>query len=108
MRLKDKVIIVTGGTSGIGQAIAERAVAEGARVLIHGIDRLDGEAVVAKLGNKAVLHLDDLVDPTCGQRIVSAALHAFGKIDALVNNAGIVARSTLESTTIEFFDRIFA
>jgi NAD(P)-dependent dehydrogenase (short-subunit alcohol dehydrogenase family) len=108
MRLKDKVIIVTGGTSGIGQAIAERAVAEGARVLVHGIDRKDGEAVVAKLGDKAVLHLDDLVDPASSERIVAATLKAFGRIDGLVNNAGIVARSTLASTTVEFFDRIFA
>ncbi len=108
MRLKNKVIIVTGGTSGIGQAIAERAVAEGAQVLIHGIERKDGEAVVAKLGASASLHLDDLVDPTCGSRIVAAALKAFGRIDGLVNNAGIVARSTLETTDVAFFDRMIA
>ena len=73
MRLKDKVIIVTGATSGIGQAIAERCVAEGARVLVHGIVSADGEAVVKKLGAAAALHLDDLADPTSAGRIVAAA-----------------------------------
>ena len=108
MRLKGKVIIVTGGTSGIGQAIAERAVDEGARVLVHGIERDDGEAVVKKLGAAAALHLDDLVDPASPGRIVAAALAAFGRIDAVVNNAAIVARSNLGSTGPEFFDRMMA
>jgi NAD(P)-dependent dehydrogenase (short-subunit alcohol dehydrogenase family) len=108
MRLRDKVIIVTGGTSGIGRAIAERAVAEGARVLVHGIDRKDGEEVVAKLGANAALHLDDLIDPESPRRIAAAAVAAFGKIDGVVNNAAIVARSNLGSTTPEFFDRIMA
>ena len=76
MRLRDKVIIVTGSTSGIGQAIAERAVHEGARVLIHGIDGVGGKKVVAKLGASAALHLDDLVDPECAPRIVAAAIQA--------------------------------
>ena len=108
MRLAGKVIIVTGGTSGIGQAIAERAVAEGARVLVHGIERGDGEAVVKKLGAAAALHLDDLLEPASPGRIVAAALVAFGRIDAVVNNAAIVARSNLASTSAEFFDRMMA
>lgn len=108
MRLKDKVIIVTGGTSGIGQAIAERCVAEGARVLVHGIVREDGEAVVKRLGAATALHLDDLADPASAGRIVAAALAAFGRIDAVVNNAAIVARSNLASTSADFFDRMMA
>lgn len=108
MRLRDKIIIVTGGTSGIGRAIAERAVAEGARVLVHGIERRDGEQVIAKLGRSAALHLDDLLDPESPARIAAAAIEAFGRIDGVVNNAAIVARSTLESTTPAFFDRMMA
>lgn len=108
MRLRDKVIIVTGSTSGIGRAIAQRAVAEGARVLIHGIDRAGGERTVAALGAGAALHLDDLADPSSAARIVAAATAAFGKVDAVVNNAALVARSTLATTTAEFFDRMMA
>jgi NAD(P)-dependent dehydrogenase (short-subunit alcohol dehydrogenase family) len=108
MRLAQKVIIVTGSTSGIGKAIAARAVAEGARVLVHGIERSDGEKLVASLGARAALHLDDLADPASPPRIVAAALAAFGRIDGVVNNAAIVARSTLESTTPAFFERMMA
>src|SRR5688572_24378806 len=99
MRLTDKVVIVTGGTSGIGRAIAERVVAEGGRVLVHGIEQKDGDAVVAKLGVNAALHLDDLVDVGSPARIAQAARAAFGRIDGIVNNAAIVARSNLETTT---------
>lgn len=109
MRLKNKVIIVTGGTSGIGKAIAERCVAEGARVLVHGIDRADGKALVKKLGAKrAALCLADLADPASPAKIVTATLKAFGRIDGLVNNAAIVARTNLETTTVAFFDRMIA
>ena len=108
MRLKDKVIIVTGATTGIGRAIAERCVAEGAKVLVHGIVRADGEDVVRKLGKAAALHLDDLVDPATPARIAAAAMGAFGRIDAVVNNAAIVPRTTIQTTTVELFERTMA
>jgi NAD(P)-dependent dehydrogenase (short-subunit alcohol dehydrogenase family) len=108
MRLCDKVIIVTGATSGIGRAIATRCVREGARVLVHGIDRAGGEEVVAALGKASALHLDDLADPASPGRIVAAALSAFGRIDGVVNNAALVARSTLATTSADTFDRMMA
>jgi NAD(P)-dependent dehydrogenase (short-subunit alcohol dehydrogenase family) len=108
MRLKDKVIIVTGGTTGIGRAVAERCVAEGAKVLVHGIDRLEGEKVVSAMGANAAFHFDDLIDPTSPGRIVAATLAVFGRIDAVVNNAAIVPRSTLETTNAALFDQTMA
>ncbi len=108
MRLKNKVIIVTGATTGIGRAIAERSVVEGAKVLVHGINRAEGEELVKKLGPAAALHLDDLVDPATPARIAAAAMTTFGRIDAVVNNAAIVPRTTIETTTVEMFERTMA
>ncbi len=108
MRLKDKVIIVTGATAGIGRAIAERCVAEGARVLVHGLDRPQGEALVARLGPAAALHLADLADPASAEAVVAAALAAFGRIDGLVNNAAVVVRNNLRTTSAAHFDAVMA
>ncbi len=109
MQLKDKVIVVTGSTTGIGEAIARRAVQEGARVLIHGRDKARGEQIVGELGaGRAALHVDDIADPAAAERLVAAALKAFGKIDGLVNNAALIKRSNLQSTTIELFDALMA
>lgn len=106
MRLTDKVVIVTGSTTGIGKAIAEKAVAEGARVVIHGRNQQRGEEVCASLGDAAVLHTDDISDPDAPGRLVDRALTAFGKIDGVVNNAAWVVRSSLETTDADFFDRV--
>ena len=108
MRLQDKCILVTGSTTGIGEAIARRAVAEGARVVVHGRDRERGEALVAELAGQAVFHQDDIADPTAPPRMIAAAIKAFGRLDALVNNAATVKRSNLDNTTAEMFDRIIA
>lgn len=108
MRLQDKVILVTGSTTGIGEAIARRAVAEGARVLVHGRDRERGEAVVAELGAQTALHIDDVADPAAPARMVAAAVEAFGRLDALVNNAASVKRSNLSNTDAALFDKLIA
>lgn len=108
MRLKDKAIIVTGSTTGVGQALARRFVAEGARVLVHGLEKDLGQAVVADLGRSAALHIDDLKDPSSPGRIVAAAQRAFGRIDGLVNNAAWIKRSNLANTTPEVFDGVMA
>ena len=61
MRLLHKVIIVTGSTTGIGKAIAVRCVAEGAKVVVHGLEESWGNAVVTELGKEnAVLHIEDI------------------------------------------------
>jgi len=108
MRLDGKVVVVTGSTSGIGEAIARRCVAEGARVLVHGLEDDLAEAVAASLGDAAAICVCDLAQPEAAPHVVAAALAAFGRIDALVNNAGLVARGTLETTDAEAFDRVLA
>lgn len=108
MRLEDKVILVTGSTTGIGEAIARRAVAEGAKVLIHGRDEKRGKALVAELGENTALHTDDIADPAAPARIVAAAVKAFGRLDSLVNNAASVQRSNLSNTDVALFDKIIA
>ena len=108
MRLRDKCIIVTGSTTGIGEAMARRFVAEGARVLVHGLERDLGEAVVRDLKPRAHLHIDDLADAQTPQRIFDAAVGAFGRIDAIVNNAAWIVRSNLANTDAALFDRAVA
>jgi len=108
VRLADKVVLVTGSTTGIGEAIARRCVAEGARVLVHGLERGLGESVAGSLGDAAALHIDDLADPEAASRLVEATLRAFGRLDALVNNAARVERGTIETTDASAFDRVMA
>jgi NAD(P)-dependent dehydrogenase (short-subunit alcohol dehydrogenase family) len=108
MRLINKSIIVTGSTTGIGEAIARRCLQEGARVLLHGRDIERGRAIAAAHPEHTAFHNDDLSDPAAPARIVRAALDAFGKLDGLVNNAAWVVRSDLMSTDAAMFDRVMA
>jgi NAD(P)-dependent dehydrogenase (short-subunit alcohol dehydrogenase family) len=109
MRLADKVVIITGSTTGIGEATARRFVVEGAKVVVHGRDRERGEKIVRELGpGKAILSVEDLSDPNTPQRIVDATVKAFGKLDAIVNNAAWIIRSNIQTTDAELFDRCMA
>ena len=106
MRLRDKVIIVTGSTTGIGEAIARRCVDEGARLLVHGRDEARGKQVVDSLGESAVLCVADLADRNAPAQIVKAALDAWGRIDGIVNNAACLRRGNLRETDDELFDLV--
>jgi NAD(P)-dependent dehydrogenase (short-subunit alcohol dehydrogenase family) len=107
MRLDNKVIIVTGSTTGIGKAIAKRCVQEGARVVLHGLEKNWGEEVLNELGkDKAILHIQDLCEADASQQLVSECLRAFGRIDALVNNAAWVVSSNIQTTDPAFLRRV--
>ena len=107
MRLKDKVIIVTGSTTGIGKAIAKRCVAEGAKVVIHGLEQDLGDEVLAEIGTEhAVFHQEDITTETCPDNLVNLAVKTFGKIDAVVNNAALVIASDIHNTDRAFFQKV--
>lgn len=108
MNLDGKVVIVTGSTTGIGESIARQCVRDGAKVLLHGRDQRRGEALQKELGDRAVFYADNLGDPAAADRIVAATMQAFGRIDALVNNAAWVVRSDIDSTSVELFDEVMA
>lgn len=107
MRLKDKVIIVTGSTTGIGKAIASRCVQEGARVVIHGLEEEWGKEVLSALGNdNAVLHIEDISQDGAAERIVDVAIKSFGKLDTVVNNAAMVVSSNIHTTDRAFLQKV--
>ena len=107
MRLKDKVIIVTGSTTGIGKAIAIRCVQEGARVVIHGLEEEWGKEVLSALGNdNAVLHIEDSSKEGAAERLVNIAIQSFGKLDAVVNNAAMVVSSNIHTTDRAFLQKV--
>jgi NAD(P)-dependent dehydrogenase (short-subunit alcohol dehydrogenase family) len=100
-RLDQRVVLVTGATSGIGNAIARRCVAEGARVLATGRDQ-ERLADLAALGGSVAVYAGDLSEPAAADECVAAAVAAFGRLDGLVHAAGGIRRQEdLRETTDE-------
>ena len=107
MRLKDKVIIVTGSTTGIGKAIALRSAAEGALLVIHGLEQAWGDDVVQQIGkDKAVLHIEDIIEPGATERLVDLAIRTYGRLDAVVNNAAAVISSNIHNTDLALLRKV--
>jgi NAD(P)-dependent dehydrogenase (short-subunit alcohol dehydrogenase family) len=111
-RLQGKVLVVTGSTQGLGAAIARRAVGVGAAgIVVCGRDGERGAAVrdeLAGLGCEALFMAADLADPAQCRAIVHACDERFGRLDGLVNSAGLSSRGTLDDTSVELWDQLFA
>jgi len=105
--LTGRVVLITGSTSGVGFGAAEAALAAGAKVFIHGPDEAAVRTASAALGGVPGFAVD-LVEAGAGAAIVEAALAAYGRLDGVVNNAGIYPRGTLEATDAALFDRVMA
>jgi NAD(P)-dependent dehydrogenase (short-subunit alcohol dehydrogenase family) len=106
LRLEGKVVLVTGATQGLGAAIARRCAALGAQVVLTGRDPARGEAVREELG--AVFVPAELEDPDACRAVIAGAEDAYGRLDGLVNAAGLSTRGTLDDTSVELWDRLFA
>ncbi len=89
MRLKDKVCIVTGGAAGIGKATAQKFAQEGAKVVICDVNEEAGKAFAAELGGDASFYKVNVTDRQEVQTWIDAVVEKYGRIDVLVNNAGI-------------------
>jgi glucose 1-dehydrogenase len=110
MLLEGKTIVVTGGNSGIGEAIVKAAAAQGANVVIDYVTHPEEtRAIIAsieKLGGRAVGVQADVSRAADLHKMVKAAVETYGRLDALVNNAGIETRSSILETTEADYERV--
>ena len=111
-RLDGRVIAVTGGTQGLGAAVADRAAALGAAgIVVCGRHEERGAAArdrLAAAGCEAAFVAADLADPDACRAVVAECDARFGRLDGLVNAAGLSSRGTLDDTSVELWDRLFA
>ncbi|RUT34857.1 SDR family oxidoreductase [Arsenicitalea aurantiaca] len=110
--LSGKILLVTGSTQGVGEKVARLAIASGAAgVLITGRSAERGEALASELGTDACpveFIAADLADPAAPELIAASAVSAFGRIDCLVNSAGLTDRASLLDGTPALWERLFA
>src|ERR1700722_10366270 len=105
--IKDKVVVITGASSGLGEAAARQLAREGAKLVLGArrLDRLQALAKELSLGDDAVVQTDvSKYDEV--KRLVDHAVKAHGRIDVMINNAGLMPQSLLESLKIDEWDRM--
>ncbi|WP_405166261.1 SDR family oxidoreductase [Nocardia sp. NBC_01499] len=105
-RVQDKVALISGGARGMGAAHARLLASQGAKVVIADILADDGKALADELGDNAAYVQLDVTDPEQWKAAVEAAVQQFGRLDVLVNNAGIAGIAPLAETTPESWRKI--
>ncbi|WP_116134744.1 SDR family NAD(P)-dependent oxidoreductase [Tropicimonas sp. IMCC34043] len=105
-RLKDKRIIVTGAATGIGKAVAEACVAQGAQVVIADLNAAVGQATADAIGAGFVAC--DVSDEASVKAMIAAAVERLGGLDGLVNNAGLQKAGPIETTSLADWDALMA
>lgn len=111
MAVQDRVAIITGGANGIGKACARRLSADGLKVVIADRDESSGHDLADELGadrDRALFVDCDVSDRLAVANLLAETRSAFGRLDVLVNNAGIVSKGTILDLSEEDFDRVMA
>lgn len=106
MRLENKVAIITGGAGGIGLAAVKRFLEEGAKVAIVDYDKQQGEKIEAELGENVAFFAVDVSKLADVKEMIEQVVDRFGKIDILINNAGITRDATLVKMSEEDFEKV--
>ncbi len=106
MQLQGRAIIVTGSAGGIGRAIAHACVQDGAHVLLVDRDEAGLRETQRTIGERSAVHVDDLLDPDSAGRIIQSAVSQFRSLHGIVNNAALMIRSAIETTTPELFEQV--
>ena len=109
MRLEGKVALISGGARGMGAAEAKIFSREGAKVVIADVLEAEGrqtEAEINETGGDAIFVTLDVTKQADWDAAISRTIEQFGKLDVIVNNAGVVSRTSIEETTVEEWDRV--
>lgn len=110
-RLQDRISVITGSGAGMGEGIARLFAAEGSAVVISGRDEAKCQAVARSIvddGGRAIVVRADVSNEMDCRALVDRTVEELGRIDVLVNNVGVSTRGTIEDTTVELWDRLFA
>jgi NAD(P)-dependent dehydrogenase (short-subunit alcohol dehydrogenase family) len=110
-RVKDKVALITGGAMGLGKAAAHRLAQEGAKVVITDVHDAEGQAVAAAIiaaGGEAKYFHHDVALEADWVRVMDEAMTAFGRLDVVVNNAGVGTTGTIENTSFADYRKLMS
>jgi NAD(P)-dependent dehydrogenase (short-subunit alcohol dehydrogenase family) len=110
-RLENRIAVITASGAGMGEGIARLFAGEGASLVISDINEAAGAAVAERIvsaGGRAIFEPADVSQEADCRGLINRAVEEFGRLDVLVNNAGISTRGNIENTTVEMWDQIFA